>query len=248
VETNCHLKNVTFVRKAHHKSFFIQIPDLHIPDRHASSQQKIPIIGESGAGKSTLLNGLAVMMKPAAGEITWTVDSKDFHFSQNNWKESQAVYCRKSLFGFAFQDSTLTPHMTVAENLIYPQRINGVSCKAAEKKAFHVLKKVLRDNENIENMLSKYPYQHLSGGERQRVSLAQAMINDPKVLFADEPTGNLDIHTRHIVMDSIFEWVADQADRMLVWVTHHEKDPQNAGVDQHLCVTGQTCGWKEVVQ
>jgi putative ABC transport system ATP-binding protein len=246
VETHCHLKNVTFVRKAHHKSFFIQIPDLHIPDRSESSQQKIPIVGESGSGKSTLLNGLAVMMKPAAGEITWHVNGKDYLFSQKKWKESQAVYCRKALFGFAFQDSTLTPHMTVSENLLYPQRINGVSRYDAEKKAFHVLKKVLRDNENIENMLAKYPYQHLSGGERQRVSLAQAMINDPKVLFADEPTGNLDIYTRKIVMDSIFEWVDEQADRLLVWVTHHENDPKNAGVEQHLCVTKQTCQWKEV--
>ena len=248
MKTYCHLKNVTFVRKAHHKSFFIHIPDLQIPDRCALMQQKIPIVGESGAGKSTFLNGLAVMMKPAAGEIVWTIHEKNYHFSQKNWIERQAVYCRKSLFGFAFQDSTLTPHMTVAENLIYPQRINGVSRKDAERKAFQVLKKVLRNNEKVESMLVKYPYQHLSGGERQRVSLAQAMINDPKVLFADEPTGNLDVKTRQIVMDSIFEWVAEQPERLLVWVTHHEKDPENAGVSRHLCVTEQTCQWKEVSQ
>lgn len=246
METYCYLKNVTFVRKADHKSFFINIPDLKIPQIHAPMQQRIPIVGESGAGKSTLLNGLAVMMKPAAGRITWHINGKDYHFSQNKWNERQAVYCRKVLFGFAFQDSTLTPHMTVADNLIYPQRINCISRKDAEKKAFHVLKKVLRTNENIENILAKYPYQHLSGGERQRVSLAQAMINDPKVLFADEPTGNLDIHTRKIVMNSIFEWISEQPDRMLVWVTHHEKDPRDAGVNQHLCVTKQTCQWKEV--
>lgn len=246
METYCHLKNVTFVRKAYHKSFFVHIPDLQLPDKNAPAQNRIPIVGESGAGKSTLLNGLAVMMKPAAGEIIWSINGKSYYFSQKKWKERQAVYCRKTLFGFAFQDSTLTPHMTVAENLIYPQRINGVSRKHSERKAFHVLKKVLRDNENIENMLAKYPYQHLSGGERQRVSLAQAMINDPKVLFADEPTGNLDINTRQIVMDSIFEWVTEQSDRMLVWVTHHEKDPENAGVSRYLCVTGQSCQWKEV--
>jgi len=237
---------VTFVRKAQHKSFFIHIPDLQIPDHRVSAQQKIPIVGESGAGKSTLLNGLAVMMKPSAGEITWFMNNQSFRFSQKKWMEKQAVFCRKALFGFAFQDSTLTPHMTVSENLIYPQRINGTSYKESKSKAFYVLKKVLRENENIDNMLSKYPYQHLSGGERQRVSLAQAMINDPKVLFADEPTGNLDMKTRQIVMDSIFEWVSEQPDRLLVWVTHHEKDPQNAGVPQHLWVTDQSCQWKEV--
>ena len=246
METHCYLKNITFGRKAHHKSFFIHIPDLQIPNPQNSMQQRIPIVGESGAGKSTLLNGLAVMMKPTSGKIIWTINGKKYHFSQKQWNEKQAVYCRKALFGFAFQDSTLTPHMTVADNLIYPQRINGISCKDAEKKAYQVLKKVLRNNEQIENMLAKYPYQHLSGGERQRVSLAQAMINDPKVLFADEPTGNLDINTRQIVMNSIFEWISEQPDRLLVWVTHHEKDPKNAGVCQHLCVTEQTCQWKEV--
>jgi len=76
----------------------------------------------------------------------------------------------------------------------------------AEKRAVQVLQKVLRHNETPETMLNKYPYQQLSGGERQRVSLAQAMINDPVVLFADEPTGNLDMHTRKIVMNFIFEW------------------------------------------
>jgi putative ABC transport system ATP-binding protein len=247
VETYCHLKNVTFVRKAHYKSFFIHIKDLQIPDSQ-SFQQKIPIVGESGAGKSTLLNGLAVMMKPAAGEINWSINGRNYQFSQKQWKERQAIHCRKALFGFAFQDSTLTPHMTVAENLIYPQRINCVSRNDAERKAFRVLKKVLRNNENIENMLAKYPYQQLSGGERQRVSLAQAMINDPKVLFADEPTGNLDINTRQIVMDSIFEWVTEKSDRLLVWVTHHEKDPKLAAVGHYLCVTEQTCQWKEVAQ
>jgi len=246
VETFCHLKNVTFERRAHHKSFIIQIIDMKLPETNAPNQQKIPIVGESGAGKSTLLNGLAAMMKPASGEIIWTIKGKQYCFSKQQWKEHQAVYCRKALFGFAFQDSTLTPHMTVAQNLIYPQRINGISPKDSEKKAFLALKRVLRDNENIENMMSKYPYQHLSGGERQRVSLAQAMINDPKVLFADEPTGNLDINTRQIVMDSIFEWVEEQPDRLLVWVTHHEKDPKNAGVTKHLWVNQQSCQWKEV--
>jgi len=248
VRTCCNLKNVTFERKTDHKSFSIHIPEMQLPEKSQPNQQRIPIVGESGAGKSTLLNGLAVMMKPASGQISWTINGKSFLFSQLDWKERQAVNCRKSLFGFAFQDSTLIPHMTVAENLIYPQRINGTPRMDAEKKMVRVLQKVLRHNETPENMLNKYPYQQLSGGERQRVSLAQAMINDPMVLFADEPTGNLDKHTREIVMDFIFEWVAAHPDRLLIWVTHHEKDPENAGVHQHLFVSRHTCAWKEVCQ
>jgi len=246
VKTCCKLENVRFERKTNHKTFYIKVPNIQIPDSTIPNQQRIPIVGESGAGKSTLLNGMAAMLKPYSGHIYWTIKGKTYHFSPKNWKETQAVYCRKILFGFAFQDSTLTSHMTVAENLIYPQKINGISQVEAEKKALMVLSKVLRDNEDVKTMLTKYPYQELSGGERQRVALAQAMVNDPTVLFADEPTGNLDVKTRQMVMESIFEWVAEKSDRLLIWVTHHEKDPQNADVKKHLWVNRQSCIWKEV--
>jgi len=244
--SRCQLSHVEFRRSTSQGHFVLSVPLLTIPHETMMDQNKIPIIGESGAGKSTLLNGLAAMIRLSQGEILWDIASTQIQLCPEHWPEQSVMTVHRKYFGFAFQDSTLTRHMTVLENLVYPQLLCGVSISEAREKAIFMLKSVLRQNENFKSFMAKYPYLELSGGERQRVALAQAMINDPLVLFADEPTGNLDKQTREIVMDAVFQWVDQDKKRLFIWVTHHDDDPFLAGVTFFLRVKKGLCQWETV--
>ncbi len=208
----------------------------------ASEHPMLPIMGPSGAGKSTQLYTMAALKWPETGAVSWRFpDGSERSWKRHGLAPSVAAELRRDDFGFAFQSSTLSPHLKVHENLEYPLRLRGIAKTAARDRAEEALHKVLleRERKNIDDFLHRFPAR-LSGGQRQRVALAQARVHDPFVLFADEPAGNLDLRSRRQVMDAVKAWVEDgEGRRMLIWVTHHEDDPELMAVANRLFVEEQ---------
>ena len=169
------------------------------------------IMGPSGCGKSTLLHLLAGLEKPDAGSIVWFENQELDSFS-----DKQLSKFRAENIGFVFQFHNLLPEFTAVENVIIPQLILGRSYKEAEKEAESLLYQ-LSLGERFYNRPSE-----LSGGEQQRVSFARALINRPKVIFADEPTGNLDSSNTEILLNIMFEYQKEYG-LALVMVTHDKK-------------------------
>ena len=137
------------------------------------------LTGTSGAGKSTLLRLLYVALKPTRGQVV--VDGQNI----TRLTPAQIPYLRRNI-GVVFQDFKLLPNRTVLENVAITLEVLGWGKKEISKKAYHILKQV-----GLEHKVNATPLR-LSGGEQQRVALARALVNDPKILLADEPTGNLD--------------------------------------------------------
>ncbi len=169
----------------------------------------IAITGRSGSGKSTLLYVLSLLDRPTSGEILFeSCDTKTF-------SETMDSYCRLHHFGFVFQDYALLPELTALENVSIPlmvQKDNWENIKDAGEK---VLEQV-----GLKDKLNNYPSQ-LSGGEKQRVAVARAIINNPKVLFADEPTANLDSKRADEIIDLIAGLRREGL--TIVLVTHEKK-------------------------
>ena len=166
------------------------------------------IVGASGSGKSTLLGLLAGMDVPSGGEI-W-LDGQ----SLNELDEDQRARLRAEKVGFVFQSFQLLPALTARENVMLPLELAGVS--DAEQIAEQFLVEV-----GLGERLSHYPTT-LSGGEQQRVAIARAFARQPRILFADEPTGNLDTRTGERVIELLFE-LNGRASTTLVLVTHDER-------------------------
>ena len=166
------------------------------------------IVGASGSGKSTLLGLLAGMDLPSGGEI-W-LDGE----SLNELDEDQRARLRAEKVGFVFQSFQLLPALTARENVMLPLELAGVS--DAEQIAEQFLVEV-----GLGERLSHYPTT-LSGGEQQRVAIARAFARQPRILFADEPTGNLDTRTGERVIELLFE-LNGRASTTLVLVTHDER-------------------------
>lgn len=166
------------------------------------------IVGASGSGKSTLLGLLAGMDVPSGGEI-W-LDGEPL----NELDEDQRARLRAEKVGFVFQSFQLLPALTARENVMLPLELAGVS--DAEQIAEQFLVEV-----GLGERLSHYPTT-LSGGEQQRVAIARAFARQPRILFADEPTGNLDTRTGERVIELLFE-LNGRASTTLVLVTHDER-------------------------
>jgi len=173
-------------------------------------QGEITIIrGQSGCGKSTLLNILASIDNNANGEVI--VDNQNIL----TLNESQRADFRNKYMGFVFQSHELIPEFNILENITVPLLLRNESQSIAKNKAIALLKKLQIPSTHF----YKKPEQ-LSGGQQQRVAIARAIIHTPKIIFADEPTGNLDPKTRDEVIELIKDLKSD--DRTIVIVTHDD--------------------------
>ncbi len=165
------------------------------------------IVGTSGSGKSTLLNQLAGLEKPTKGSVT----IKGENISKMDEK-TLAVF-RQNNIGFIFQSYNLMPTLTAVENVAFPLMFKGVPRKEREKKARAILKEM-----QMQDRMGHKPTE-LSGGQQQRVGIARAFVGKPSVIFADEPTGNLDSKTTEQVMDMLMD-ISEKNNITFVMVTH----------------------------
>jgi len=186
--------------------------------------KKIVIAGESGSGKSTLLNIIGGIDTATSGSVT----AGDYVVSE--LKEKQLSEYRSTYLGLIFQFHYLLKDFTALENVYMPALIAGVSKKEAIEKA-----KTLLTDVGIADRMNHLPSQ-LSGGERQRVAVARALINDPKLILADEPTGNLDPANAVLIGDILFSMV-DKYKKTLLLVTH-DMNLASKGDDIYRIVDG----------
>jgi len=172
------------------------------------------IVGPSGSGKTTLLGLCAGLDQPTAGEVR--LDGQDLGVLD----EDGRARLRNERVGFVFQNFQLIPALTALENVMVPLELRGQ--RQVREAGVELLRRV-----GLGERLSHYPAQ-LSGGEQQRVALARAFSNQPKILFADEPTGNLDAETGHQIIENLFALNAG-AGTTLVLVTHDAELAQRTG-------------------
>ena len=165
------------------------------------------LMGPSGSGKSTLLNLLSLIDRPTSGSII--IDKKQINFNELNSND----ILRANKIGIIYQQDNLLPDFTALEN-IYLAGLAGENDKLSSiNKAKSLLKKV-----GLQNRSDHYPSQ-LSGGEKQRVSIARALINNPQIILADEPTGSLDLETAKVIFDILKKQI--NSDRIIIFATHN---------------------------
>jgi putative ABC transport system ATP-binding protein len=169
--------------------------------------EALAILGPSGSGKTTLLGLCAGLDRPSAGAVVVAGEAVQ------DMDEDERARMRSDHVGFVFQNFQLVPTLTALENVLVPIELRGEGGSEVETRARTLLGRV-----GLGDRCDHYPVQ-LSGGEQQRVALARAFINQPKILFCDEPTGNLDGDTAHIVQELIFGLNREQ-ETTLVLVTH----------------------------
>lgn len=165
------------------------------------------IMGASGSGKTTLLNSIAAMLKPTAGQIL--LEGKNI----SSFKGSKLAKYRGRKIGYLFQEFELIDNLTARENIILPLSIHGVNPKKQEEQLQKLTKQF-----DIEPVLNKFPSQ-LSGGQKQRVAAARALISNPSIVLADEPTGALDTKNAKNLMDKIYVNNQEEGSTILM-VTH----------------------------
>jgi len=171
------------------------------------------LTGQSGAGKSTLLKLLYAALLPTRGQVL--IEGQNV----TRLTRSQIPYLRRNV-GVVFQDFKLLPHRTVMENVAITLEVLGWGKKDIGKKVYHILKQM-----GLEHKINSTPLR-LSGGEQQRVALARALVNDPKILLADEPTGNLDDENKEQIL-SIFK-EANIRGTTVVVATHDRRLIENS--------------------
>jgi putative ABC transport system ATP-binding protein len=193
--------NKTYGKK---DSLFIALEDINIDIKQGES---IAIIGKSGSGKSTLMHILALLDSPTSGEIT--IDGEPSSHLSRRQKDK----LRNKQFGFVFQQFFLNANNSVLDNVILPLKIAGKSRRERNRLGM----KALEDVELADK--AKNRANDLSGGQKQRVVIARALINDPNIIFADEPTGNLDSVTGEKIEEMLFS-LNKTKNITLIIVTH----------------------------
>ena len=165
------------------------------------------LMGPSGSGKSTLLNLLSLIDRPSSGSIT--IENNSINFNE---KDKNDVI-RANKIGIIYQQENLLPDFTALENIYFASLAAGNNKKTSILKAKKLLKKV-----GLLNRSDHFPSE-LSGGEKQRIAIARALINDPQIILADEPTGSLDLNTAKIVFEILKKQI--NPERLIIFATHN---------------------------
>ncbi|MBD9178579.1 MAG: ABC transporter ATP-binding protein [Odoribacter splanchnicus] len=190
------------IHKSYGKLNVLKGITLKIPEKKV-----ISIIGASGTGKSTLLHILGTLDYPDSGEVLYD------NVNVATYSSDKLAAFRNNNIGFVFQFHHLLPEFTALENVCIPAWIKGTGKKEAEKRALELLCLM-----GLKDRISHKPNE-LSGGEQQRVSVARALVNNPKIVLADEPSGNLDTHTKN-ELHQLFFSLRDELGQTFVIVTH----------------------------
>ena len=185
----------------------VEVPALRGVDLKISKGEFVAIVGPSGSGKSTMMNLVGCLDLPTKGGIY--LDGHNIA----NLDESKLAQIRGQKIGFVFQQFNLIPNLTALENVMLPLAFQGIDDDIAEKKALKLLNLV-----GLGDRVRHLPTQ-LSGGQMQRVSIARALANDPEVILADEPTGNLDSTTGRFIMDFLGK-IHKGDSKTIIMVTH----------------------------
>lgn len=176
----------------------------------------IAIMGPSGSGKSTLMHILGALDSPSSG--TYFLDGQDV----STLSDDRLADIRRDRIGFVFQSFNLLPRTTVLRNVMLPLAYAGVKEKERERRAVKALLAAGLDEEHFHHLSNQ-----LSGGQIQRVAIARALVNDPSLILADEPTGNLDTATGEIVLGT-FQKLNEEHGRTIVLITHEHEVAEHA--------------------
>lgn len=199
-----HLENIR-------KSYYLgknELPVLKGISLDIYKNEYVALMGPSGSGKSTLMNLLGCLDTPTGGK--YVLNGKDV----SRMPDNELAEVRNKEIGFVFQQFNLLPRLTAAENVALPLVYSGITKKLRTERAMEVLQKVKLEDR------SHHKPNELSGGQAQRVAIARALINNPSIILADEPTGNLDTKTSYEIMDIMSKIHADG--NTVILVTHEE--------------------------
>lgn len=193
------------------KRFYIGQPNeleiLHGIDLSIEENEFVSIVGESGSGKSTLMNIIGVLDRQTEGE--YFLEGQDV----NQMDDTARSIVRNKKIGFVFQNFNLIPRANALKNVTLPLLYSGEKIKNVKEKGMEMLKLVgMKDR-------AEHKPNELSGGQKQRIAIARAMINQPSIILADEPTGALDSQTGHKIMD-IFHQLHEEQGKTIVLITH----------------------------
>ncbi|MFX1250201.1 MAG: ABC transporter ATP-binding protein [Promethearchaeota archaeon] len=169
----------------------------------------LTIVGPSGSGKSTLINILGGVSRPSAGKVYWSVNRQDI----SRLSDNEITNARRSFVGFIFQVNNLLPHLTALQNVELAARLAGMARRERRKRAMELIERV-----GLLDRIHHTPAK-LSGGEKQRIAIASALINKPRLILADEPTGNVDPGTANEIL-KLFRELNKELGAAFLIVTH----------------------------